>query len=267
MQLLGSRLEDSVLTFVLQKGAVTTTELLKGLRRKHACTKQGFYRALRKLRAQEKVIVYRSAVSVSEHWLKQLRQLVEYKNSSILGDFSQLERGEEITLTIHGLTAMDRIWSHLFSVIEKGVPHRQHLYLFNPHNWSSVLRGDSDKSHDMLLGAKGRRAYLLIGSSSALDKLATRELAFSNVEVSYSPKVRQEVFIAVIHEWVIEVRFNPKARKAVELLFKTETDLERAKDKLKKLDHEVTSKVKIAKDPGKAAAWKRRISKDFHIRR
>ena len=269
MQLLSNRLEDLILTLLLLRGSLDTSELLTEIQKEHSCTKQGFYKALRKLKEQERIIVYRSAVSINEQWLRQLRQLIESDktSNSIVGDFSKLEKGETLTLTLNGLTAMDRIWTHIFSTIEEHVPKDEHLFLYNPHNWSGIIRLDSDKAHDILLGQKGRKAFLLIGSNTTLDKLTTKYLSFSNIEVSYSQKTHQEVYIAVISEYVIEVRFNTKTRVAIDLLFRTETNLAHAKNRMEKLDKSVSSKITIVKDSKKAAEWRKRISKNFFIPR
>lgn len=269
MQLLSSRLEDTILTFLLLNGSVETGELLVHIQKKSSCTKQGFYKALRKLKVEDRVVVYQSSVSVNELWRKQIQALVEQGdgNSSILGDFSTLVSGEEINLTLKGLTAMDQVWAHVFSVIENKVSKTEHLFLFNPHNWSSILRAEADTAHDSLLGQQGRKAYLSIGSVSILDKLATRNLAFANIEVSYSQMKKQEAYIAVLGDYTIEVRFNPVSRRAIDLLFNTEIDAVRAKWHLKKLDKKVISKIVIAKDSRKANEWKRRISKNFFIPR
>lgn len=265
--LLSGHLEGTILDTLLQKGSMSTTKIQDELFPTHQFTRQGFYRALRKLRSDERVVVYKSHVSVNEMWLRRVKHLINRVpgQSFIIGDFSKLGNGEQLSLTLKGLSAMDRLWSHLFSVIEEHVPSRHPLFLFNPHNWSAILREDADRAHESVLKQRKRATYLVIGSASALDNEATKNIGFQHVEFSFNPKHAQEVYVAVIGEYVIEVRLSPKTRKAVNDIFNKDCNLKQAKLMLQKIDRDAVCKIIIEKDASKAQQWTRRLSKEFYI--
>jgi hypothetical protein len=266
MHVLSNTIEDTILTQLLQKGPTSTLELIGYVAKKRSCTKQGFYRSLRKLRTEERIVVYQSMVSINELWLRQMRTLInESKHTSILGDLSELKVGEKITLSLKGLTSMDRIWSHIFSILETRMPQKYPLFLFNPHNWSAILREENDRTHDILLGKRGRKAYLVIGSTSKLDKEATRNAEFKHIEVSYNSKFRQEIYVAVIGEYVIELRFSSSSRARLKELFSIDTTLAHAKREMRGLDKSIVSKMTIEKNLTKATEWERRLAREFYI--
>lgn len=267
MQLFSDSIEDTILTLLLQGGAARTTDLLERVARQRHCTRQGFYRSLRKLRNSEKVVIYRSLVSVNEAWARRARRLLAGSNMGIVGDFSQLGIGDELTLSIKGLTNMDRLWTHVFSVIEQEVPKKHPLFLYNPHNWSALLRQASDIEHERELQRRGRAVYLVVGSASALDKAVTKGIGFTHVQFSFNPKLTSQSYVAAVGEYVIEIKFAPKTRTVVDTIFKHETDVAVAREKLKKIDKTAAFKLVIERNPTKARQWERRIGNDFYFPR
>lgn len=81
---------------LLAKGAVDSTELQKMVEEKKKVTKQGFYKALRELLAEEVVVKNKQLVVLSNLWVNKLQSFVtqvdeQYKQSS---DFIALQEGE-----------------------------------------------------------------------------------------------------------------------------------------------------------------------------
>ncbi len=267
MQLLNNYIEDTILASLLKKGSQSTTQLLAVISAKHDCTRQGFYRALRKLRDEERVVVYRSTVTVNQMWLRQIKRLVggSDQNVSIIGDFSALQQGDQLSLTLTGLQNMDRLWAHIFSIVEETVPVKEALFLYNPHNWSALLRAKSDRVHEESLRSSKRSAYLIIGSGSQLDKDVTRAVGFAHVQFSFNPRLTQQMYVAVIGEYVIEVKFSPKTRAALDTLFKNETTIAAATQRLERLEKSAASKILIEKNVVKAKQWAGRFEREFYI--
>ncbi|HVW71823.1 MAG TPA: hypothetical protein VHB93_01575 [Candidatus Paceibacterota bacterium] len=160
---------------------------------------------------------------------------------------------------------MDRLWSHLFSVIEQEVPLRYPLFLYNPHNWSALLRTETDRAHEDALKIRKRPAYLVIGSGSELDKEATRTVGFKHVEVHFDPRLQYESYLGVIGEYVIEVQFSPKTRAAIRRIFQKARTLEDAHLQLVTVDDHAVSKIVIERNKAKAARFARRFARDFYI--
>lgn len=265
MKLFAGNIEESILDFLLAEGSCTTGGLHEHAFRTHGCTKQGFYRALRKLRKDEKVIMYKSTVSIHNVWKERLRRALEGRaGESLIGDPTKLNHGDTLSVRLTGLSSMDQLWGHLFVAIERKVPAKRPLYLFNPHNWSALLRTEADKIHEESLRETGRPVYLLIGSDSELDKAATAHANFKHLEYSFRPH-SEDMYAAAIGDYVIELTFSKATRDAIGVLFKKGTDVEKAKEKLRQLDTASRSHVVIEKNPSRAKQWKRRIATDFFI--
>lgn len=267
MKLFNGYIEENILSLLLKEGDAHTSHLLERVNSTRACTRQGFYRALRKLRDDEHVVIHRSLVSVNKMWLRRLQVLVQSSvaGRSVIGDMGKLGVGEKLELTFKGLSAMDRLWSHLFSNIELTVPLKHPLFLFNPHNWSALLRTETDKAHEETLRERQRPSYLVIGSATELDKEVTRAMDFRHLEFSFNPRLTQQSYIAVLGDYAIEVRLSPTSRKAIDSIFRNYKSSLEARRAMEKIDPKIVCKILIEKEPVKAREWSRRIARDFHI--
>jgi hypothetical protein len=267
MLLLNGHIEETILTYILKHGPTRTTALFSEIQAQHPCTRQGFYRALRKLRSDERIAVYRSVVSINELWLRRLRAFVVQgdNDTSAIGDIRKLGAGESLTLTLKGLSNMDRLWSHLFSLVEQTIDVQHPLFLYNPHNWSALLRPETDRIHEQVLRERERPAYLLVGSSSGLDKAAYQSVRFEHLEVSHNSKVQHEHYIAVIADFIFELRFTPRTRKAIHGLFQTAENVQKGRALLAKMDQTTMCKITIERNSTKAREWRKRIAQDFYI--
>lgn len=267
MQLLSGKIEESVLSFLLTEGVLPTKELVEKVSRKHSCTKQGVYRVLRKLKSEEKIVIYKSTVSINNFWRERLQSLLSINNTetSIVGDLRKLKKGDRISLKLKGLSSTDQVWSHLFVSIEKELPNHYPLFLYNPHNWTSLLREEADKAHAEHLTQNKRPAYLMIGSTKELDKEATRAMEFKYLEYSFSSKLHVPFYIAVISDYVFQMKLLGEGDNKMESIFSKEHDIQTAKNLLAKLDTQISCRIVVEKNPAKASEWKKRIGKDFYI--
>lgn len=265
MQIFGDTLEEIVLTILLERGPAVTTDLMDRVLEQKSCTRQGFYRALRKLRDSEKIVIYCSRVSINELWARRVRSLFETSTKNLVGDLSKLESGEKVVLSLKGLSATDRVWSHLFSVLEQEIPKKYPLYLYNPHNWSALLRRETDIEHEQALRRRSRAVYLVIGSNTVLDKAATKNIGFKHIQFSFNPRISESGYIASIGEYILEIRFSSKTQKAIEALFKKEEGETNARNTLQKIDRTASCKIVVERNPKKARQWERRIGNDFYF--
>lgn len=266
MRLLTGNIEEAVLTSLLREGALPTKELVEKVSKKHACTKQGVYRVLRKLKSEEKVVMYKSIVSINNFWREQLQSLLTLNTRvSIVGDLRGLKEGDRLSLKLRGLSIADQVWSHLFISIEKELLRHHPLFLYNPHNWSAILREETDRVHAQRFEQNQRPAYLVVGSIGKLDKMVTRAMEFKYLEYSFSPRLHFPFYVAVISDYVFQMKLLGEGNAKIDAIFISEQDVPAAKNLLAKLDNQVVCRVIVEKDPIKATLWKKRLGKDFYI--
>jgi|CXWL01.1.fsa_nt_gi hypothetical protein len=267
MELLTKNLEGLILDLLLVEGSLTTKDLIEKLSRKHPCTKQGVYRALRKLRSEEKIVTHQSLVSVNNFWREQMQSLLRLHDagSSVIGDVRELRKGDKLSLKLRGLSTTDQVWSHLFVGLEKELPSRYPLFLYNPHNWLSLLREETDRIHAQRLEQNHRPTYLIVGSSGDLDKAVTQAMKFKYFEYSFNARIHQPDYMAIIADYVFQLKLLGDGNSHIHSIFSTENDVLSAKNLLVKLDKKIACRIVIEKNPAKALLWKKRIGKDFYI--
>lgn len=268
MQLLNGHIEGLILNILLRDGSLSTKELLGKVFADRSCTRQGMYRALRKLKTEEKIVVYKSAVSINNFWREQLQSLLTANDPAvtIVGDVRGLKKDDRISLRLHGLSIADQVWSHIFIPIEKELSPQHPLFLYNPHNWTALLREETDRVHAQRLEQNRRPTYLLIGSVTRLDKTVTRSMEFKYLEYSFSSSSRFPFYIAVIGDYIFQMKLLGDGNVKIDSIFSTEHDVTIAKDLLAKLDSQkIKCRIIIEKSPLKAVQWKKRIGKDFYI--
>lgn len=266
MHILTGHIEELVLTALLKEGPLKTSALLEKAFRKNQYTKQGVYRVLRKLKAEEKVVIYKSIVSINNFWREQLQSLLGAHDSgnSIVGDVRGLQSGDRLSLKLRGLSTADQVWSHLFIPIEKELSNRHPLFLYNPHNWTGLLREETDRIHAERLARSRRPTYLTIGSIATLDKAVTRSVESKYLEYSFNAKLRFPFYIAVIGDCVFQMRLLGDGNTRINTIF-AEEDAVTAKNLLEKADRQILCRIIVEKDATKATSWKKRLGKDFYI--
>ena len=267
MQLLTGHLEELVLTHLLREGSQLTKQLVETILKKHRCTKQGVYRVVRKLKSEEKIIVYRSRVSVNSFWQEQVRSLFAPRDTdeSIVGNLHRLKKGDRISLTVRGLSSADKVWSHLFVEVENRIADRHPLFLYNPHNWAALLREETDRIHIERLTKKGRAAYLLVGATTTLDKKVTQRVATGKLDYSFGHKINTLSYVVVVADYLFQMTLLGDGNSQLQKIFSYETDMSMARKLLEKSDHKITCRIVIEKDQRKALPWKKRIGKEFFI--
>lgn len=141
-------LEDQILRF-LEKGPQRTTAIIEELVPLCQVTRQGIYKALRKLRREETVTVHKKIVSLSLVWLDQeltrLLQVASLYQSPGRGNFFlALRPGEHITFRFRTLQELDLFWTQAFLQIIPSLQKKEPVYSVIPHDWFSYARPATD---------------------------------------------------------------------------------------------------------------------------
>ena len=210
--------------FLLSHGAVDSTNLqLKVLEQKKV-TKQGFYKALRELIAEEVVVKNKQLVALSNLWINKLQNFVtsvdkQYKQSS---EFIALQEGETITYHFKTLVSLDLFWMHQFFLIAKQFDEEPILF-YNSHEFWSLFRHHEQSLLYSWLQNNNKTTYFVIGGTSALDKETTAYIHPFGLHMHYTidSGLRSNYFFTVIGEYIISTILDANTTKAIHELYKT----------------------------------------------
>lgn len=222
MNIFQGNFEEDIMLILFAEGAISAKSLVEKVRAKRGqISKQGVYRVLRKLKYEEKVVRYKSTISLNNLWLQKLKLLLEDTSdrSSLLGNLGHLNQGEKISLKIKGLVGMDQVWSHVFQSIEESVVSSHPLYLFNLHNWSIIIREEIDKLHIQVLQKKQRPIFLTIGGKTTLDRETVLLARLENINCTIDSRISKPAYIAVIGDYIIQIKLLQQSEFLINRVF------------------------------------------------
>ena len=266
MRLLNGNLEEMILIALLNKSPLPTLDLIKKINSGNIkFTKQGIYRVLRKLKKEEKVVMYRSIVSVNDLWLAKWNDVLEKSGHdvSLVGDLTNLTEMEKISLKIRSLTHLDQIWSNIFLKIEPKMGKSSCIFLYNPHDWFPLLREKTEKIYNRLLSARRRNTFLAVHGRTFLDKQMMNKRRSNDFRCSINSKVNANEYIAVLEDYVLEIKLGNRENRIIESIFKAADNVEDAKSSMYEIDKNAKSTLVIEKNKIKAVKWRKRISNEF----
>lgn len=253
---------------LLAKGAVDSTELQRLVEEKKKVTKQGFYKALRELVAEEVVVKNKQLVALSNLWINKLQSFVtevddQYKQSS---EFIALQEGESITYHFKTLESLDLFWMHQFFLIAKQFTNEPILF-FNSHEFWSLFRNEEQVLLYSWIRDHKRKTYFVIGDTTPLDKQTTSHIASCGIDVYYDTTtgLKKNYYFTVIGEYVVATILDMNTTNAIDALYKkyntwteeTQKELSNILARLKR------SKVVIERNKKKAEMLRRKLMKYF----
>jgi hypothetical protein len=253
---------------LLAKGAVDSTELQKVVEEKKKVTKQGFYKALRELIAEEVVVKNKQLVALSNLWVNKLQSFVtqvdeQYTQSS---DFIALQEGESIMYHFKTLESLDLFWMHQFFLIAKQFPDEPTLF-YNSHEFWSLFRNTEQVLLYSWIRDHKRKTYFIVGGDSPLDKETTKHIYSYGIDIYYETNtgLKKNYYFTVIGEYVIATILDMNTTNAIDALYKKYSvwteDIQ--KELLQILGRLKRSKVVIERNKKKAEQFRKKLMKYF----
>ena len=162
----------------LQSGPRGVTDLVEELSYLNKMSVQGVYKALRRLRQAEIVIVYKHVASLSTVWLAKELERVTFSINAYqsIPDIENVLAGKakRATFTFRTLNEIDLFWTHTFLLLADKIPPRYHSYSIQPHDWYLYVRFDTDKFWMKKHKEGGRVSRIILTHAGALDYAVTR---------------------------------------------------------------------------------------------
>lgn len=218
-------IKESIIS-ILSKGEVDSTELQKQVSEEKKVTKQGFYKALRELVADEVVAKNKQMVILNSFWVNKLHDFVtsideKYK---LEDSFLSLQEGESLVYHFKSLASLDVLWMHYFYIIAKK-ESSESIILYNAHEFWSLFRYSAENAMYEWIGSNTRTAYEIIGSNTELDRSTTSYMKQYGIEIAYEDKMsfQKNYFTGVIGDYILDTVLDMNTATAIDNLYKSHT--------------------------------------------
>ncbi len=264
---------DFIIQF-LSTGPKSTSELLALLRtKKPHLTKQGFYAALRSLKKEEVIILYKKTVSLNTAWIGRMQEALSqisatYLDSPYMPEMLSLHEKESVSFTFSNSKTLDTFWGHAQSLLLTRIPVSEPLYAYDPHYWFYVARPDTEEQLIRNIEKSGRQFLMMVGGDTELDKTTQKRFAGSLLQY-----YRKELFsdrayyISTIGDYLIEVTLDHHISEQVELLYtnNSRNNTETQESLRSLLEIKSRNKIRITRNHARALSLKKKFNSYFYI--
>ena len=269
------KIDEYIVTELLY-GEVSTTVLLDKLRQikdLKKITKQGFYAAVRKLKKEDIVIVYKKNISLNTVWLSNMEEKFNQSKSlhtsaNSPADFLSLEDKESVSYTFSTIKNMDTFWGHTWNVIMGQTPNTEPVYVYDPHYWFYIARKDLEQHYHKKIVAEKRQFLMTVGGNTVLDKLIKKDFKAPYMQYNFLKMFpKDNYYMTVLGDYIAESYLDDRAVKSIGRLFNSHTTInhELTEELEQILTLKLPSKIKITRNKAKALKLKKRFDRDFYI--
>lgn len=268
--------EDAVL-YELRKGPCRSVDLVDMVKSAGlSSTKQGVYRALRKLRREEVITMQKGIVALSTVWLRRLHTYLavaqkNYHRDIVLpGYFTTLEPGRKFTFTFENPELLDSYWSHVLVTLLQIVPPREHLFAYNPKYWLLLSRRDSEERFLQAVEESGRWFFMSVSGKTYLDKQAGKIMDREYCQYHMSDSClfeKSNYYVNVIGDYVIEVYLDEAVSRRIGSVFQDAKTLDDGvvNQLCESIAEKGQNKLVLTRSRRKAEKLRRKIKKFFYI--
>ncbi len=253
---------------LLAKGSVDSTELQKQISEQKKVTKQGFYKALRELIAEEVVAKNKQFVVLNNFWVNKMQAFVSSIDQTYQSDdsFLGLEEGESLVYHFKNLTSLDVLWMHYFYIIAKKEASEPFLF-YNSHEFWSLFRHTEEAAMYEWVQKSGRPSYGVIGGNTSMDRSTTEYIKGYGFQLSYETQMSlpKNYFTSVIGDYILDTILDMNTANAIDLLYKNNVGWNDgvAKQLSAILSNLKRSKVVIYRNKKKAEMLRKKLMKYF----
>ncbi|MDB5259330.1 MAG: hypothetical protein JWO73_538 [Candidatus Taylorbacteria bacterium] len=275
MNLLAPKSVEDIILSLLQHGERKTTELLMEVgEMRPNTTKQGFYAALRKLRAQEIAIVYKGVASLHTTWIGEMRDKIAsiaqaYTLKPDAFDIFSLKEKESLSYTCYTPQQLDSFWGHIQTLIMHTTAPREPIFTIDPHYWLYIARRKTELRCLEEIHRSGRQFLIIVNKDAKLDRAIKRDFVGDNSVQYHIEKVsgKNSRYVSIIGNYVIDVTLDPAIADRIEKIYAKHENVN------PNLVHELQSlleirsrsKIKISRNRARAAKFRSSMSQYFYI--
>lgn len=275
MSLLDPKSLDEKIVLLLKYGGLSTSDLLMQLQKGEAVTKQGFYAALRRLKAEDCVVVQKKMVALHATWIQKMHNLilgmgrVYTEDTGAIGILSLADK-ESVSYTFATIQQLDAFWGHAQNIVVHATPVTDPVYTYDPHYWFYIGRKDTEHVLVDEVTSLGKQFLITVGGDTALDKAIkgdfNTELRQYHIQRLFDDEA---YYVVVIADFIFETHLDPKAVELIENIYQRNTGITgivaQMLAQIPKM--RVRSKLKISRNRTRAMKLKAKMGKNFFVRR
>ncbi|MCU0660087.1 MAG: hypothetical protein MUD00_00510 [Candidatus Pacebacteria bacterium] len=210
---------------LLAHGATNTKELQIKVNARKKVTKQAFYKALRELIAREIVLKNKQVILLNNSWVNKLHDFIntidEHYQSQTASFFFNLSEGESLVYRFKSIPNLDALWMHYFYLIVKQEKEAS-ILMHNQHEFWSLVRPEEQEEMYQWIKNNKRRAYIVIGNNTKLDKATTKHIQDYDIEMMYEEgsSFKETYYYAIISDYIMTTVIDQKTARAVDAIYK-----------------------------------------------
>lgn len=266
-------IEEKVIK-LLSKGEKLTTTLLDETNKiGKKISKQGFYKALRKLKKEEVLLVYSKIASLDVVWIRNQSKVINdamenYSLNPETQSVFDIENGESATYTFSKIKNLDTFWGHIQSALIKITPKNEPIFSYDPHYWFYIAREQREKVLLEEMVEQKRQFLMTVGGKTEIDKSIKKH--FNNDYLQYNHNKlfdKSNFYMTLVGEYIIEVNLDKFLSEKVDEIFiknfSTNDSIKKEFEEI--LESKGKNKIKISRNINKSAKLKSKFKKDFYI--
>jgi hypothetical protein len=273
MSLIQPKTTEEAILNLLAKGPMGTVDLLSAVAKRLRITKQAFYAGLRKLKAEEVIVVYKGTASLNTVWVSRMGDWVDMARAAYLSNLSAssifgLKERESVSYTFADTKHLDAFWGHSQSILVNETPATEPVYSFDPHYWFYIAREETERDLVDSVVAKGKQFLMTVGGSDPLDRAIRSDFSDDSRQYHIEDVFgRDDYYIVVIGNYITEVVLDAKLVGEIKKLYASQAELTEAvvADFKKLLLVPARHKLKISRNSRRARAIKTRLARNFFI--
>jgi len=270
---------EQLILKTLQKGTISTIKLIESISAiRLKTTKQGVYRVLRKLKDEEKIVIYGKSVSLNLHWIKNMNEffsLAQFYYSPKVANpdgFLNVREKDKIVYFFKNLNLLDSFWSHAFHMFNEISNPKEPIFVYNPHEWFAYARQETEQTLIKTMKEKNRQVLITVAHNEPLDKELKKKFGNDLLQYNIADKKifeKQNYYFNIFDDCLIEVFIDQKIAKQVDEFFKKTNifDDKARKELLEIVSKNGKNKLIISRNKKKAEKYKKTLSKNFYIKR
>jgi hypothetical protein len=273
MRLFDSSIEASIVNHI-KDGAKTASEIIDTLRiGNKKVTKQAVYQALRKLKKEEVIVVFKKKVSLSQVWLDKTLTFFEsanqLNNTKIKEPFLNLTEGDSITYSFKTPYLTDQFWAHAFLLLVATTSNKEPVCVYNPHEWFMITRQDSERALLKQIETYNRTGLFLIGHNDLIDREVKKYFSSNRLQYHASEKtgLPKNYYLNIFEDYILEVWIDKKVASEIDDWYsKTKDAASMDKEELIAIVHKLgRNKMRISRSKKRSFTLRKLFAKDFYI--
>lgn len=272
---------EEAIVNLLSKGSLNSVELHKMINTHwKSITKQAFYKALRKLKDEETVVVGNKRVSLSHLWIKKMLTFFEKTSENYLSqshfqskeNFLGLQEGERISYYFNSFNSADVFWGHVFGVLSHSTDNSIPICVYDPHEWFLVVRNTSETALFNDVRKLGRHLFVLIGHSEPIDREMKKYFdgemcQYHILDTPYF--VKKNYYVNVFDDFILEAYLDEEGAEEIDAVYKKypKVTLEVTQELTKIISKEKKCRIVVSRNRRKAKIIQKVFLKYFFIKK